>query len=49
MSKNLLTGKELEELIRNNDASVIFVEKKKTSKASQCWQFFHLIFVNNDQ
>ncbi|CAF1448781.1 unnamed protein product [Rotaria sordida] len=49
MSKQLLTGKELEKLIKDNDPSIKFVEKKKTSKSSEYWGYFHIIFFNNDR
>ena len=47
MSKNLSTAKELEKLITSNDSSIKFVEKKTTLKSSECWQYFHIIFVND--
>src|SRR5579871_3770198 len=49
MNKNILTKKELEKLINNGDPSIKFVEKKKTSRSSEWWNFFHLIFVNDNQ
>lgn len=46
MCKNLLTKTELEKLISDADASVKFVEKKKTSTSSELWKYYHQIIVN---
>ena len=49
MSKTVLTKDELEKLIKDSDPSLKFVQRKKTSKSSEWWNFFHHIFVNNIQ
>ena len=49
MAEKRLTKNQLEKLIRDGDASIRFVQKKLTSKSSECWQHFHLIHVNNQQ
>ena len=49
MNKKHLTKQELEQLINDNESSIKFVEKKKTSTSSEWWQYFHIIFVNSDR
>jgi hypothetical protein len=49
MAKKLLSKTQLEKLIEDNDLSLKFVEQKKTSKTSELWNFFHHVYVNNDQ
>jgi hypothetical protein len=49
MTKKILTKKDLEKLIEDGDPSVKFVQKKKTSRSSEWWNFFHHVFVNGDQ
>jgi hypothetical protein len=49
MSNKLLSKKELQKLIEENDESVKFVQKKSKSNSSEWWQFYHTIFVNNYQ
>ena len=47
--KIILTKKELEKLIKDADPSIKFVQNKKTSKSSKCWNYFHHIVVNDDR
>jgi hypothetical protein len=49
MAKQLLSKTELEKLIEDGDLSLKFVQQKKTSKTSELWNFFHHVYVNNDQ
>jgi hypothetical protein len=49
MTEKMLTRQELEKLMHENDESLTFVQKKKTSKSSEMWEHFHQIFVNNVQ
>ena len=48
-SVNILTKKELEKLIKDNDQSVKFVQKKKTLGSSEWWQHYHHIHVKGHQ
>ena len=49
MNKKHLTKREIEQLIKDDDPSIRFVIKKKTSKSSELWNFFHQIFINDHQ
>jgi hypothetical protein len=49
MNKVVFTKREIEKLIKDDDPSVKFVEKKRTSKSSELWDFFHHIFINGHQ
>ena len=49
MNKKHLTKREIEQLIKDDDPSIRFVIKKKTSNSSQLWNFFHQIFINDHQ
>ena len=45
MSSKPLTRKELENLIKQVDDSVVYVEKKKLPSSSDLWDHFHQVFV----
>ena len=49
MNKKHLTKREIEQLIKDDDPSIRFVIKKKTSHSSELWHFFHQIFINDHQ
>ena len=44
---NFLTRIDIEKLIGENDLSIRFVQKKKTTQGSELWNHFHQVFVNN--
>ena len=47
MNNKRLSKTELEDLIKGNDQSVKPVQKMKTAKSSEYWDFFQVIFVHN--
>ena len=49
MSSKLLTRKELEDLIRKQDDSIVYIEKRKTASLSYLWKHFYQVFVNTVQ
>jgi hypothetical protein len=49
MNQKVLTRKELEKLIYENDELLQFISKKKTLKSSEMWEHFQLIFINSEQ
>ena len=46
MNSKQLTRQELEKLIKNQDESVTYVEKKKQPNSAHLWDYFHEVFVN---
>ena len=44
MNNKVLSKKDLEKLIKDSDPSMKFVQKKKTSKSSEYWDFFILFW-----
>ena len=49
MNMSSLTRIDIEKLIGENDPSIRFVQKKKTTQSSELWNHFHQVFVNNQQ
>lgn len=49
MNKVILTRKELEQLIADDDTSIRFAKKKANLNSSYLWEYFHIIYVNNHQ
>lgn len=47
MNRKLLSRTELENLIKKDDKSVKLIQKKKTAKTSECWDYFQFILVQN--